>query len=300
MSDFTIFFIGNPYELITMKIIDYFLSSSQRYAIPRNTLQFLAGATFFAAFYSELNIFKIIPAVVGAVIAYHSVYGLNDISDLEEDKKNPLKRAAKKLARGEMTVEEQTSRMFLFAVVGLSICFLVSGFFGALVALSMLLNFFHSYKPFGLKKTPVSIINIFLIESIKFSSAWFVVGGGFNNLPYFTVFCISAMYSLAYFIYKKNTDLNSMKTRRAIIFFAFIVVSFILSFYFYKPLRLTLLAVSLTFFLPLIIKKSEDVSSRLNAGAKFTLAILLLLNLLNVIVMFEPFSSINLFLASLF
>ena len=106
-----------------MKILDYFLSSSQRYAIPRNTLQFLAGATFFAAFYYSLDLLKLIPAVIGAVIAYHSVYGLNDIADLEEDKKNSLKRAAKKLARGEITIEEQTSRMFLFAVVGLSICF---------------------------------------------------------------------------------------------------------------------------------------------------------------------------------
>ncbi len=282
-----------------MNPLDYLLSSSQRYAIPRNILQFLAGATFFAAFYAELNIFKIIPAVIGAVIAYHSVYGLNDITDLKEDRTNSLKRAAKKLARGEMTIEEQVSRMFLFAVVGLSICFFVDIFFGILVATALVLNFFHSYKPLGLKKTPLSMANLFLIESIKFSSGWFVAGGNFSNLPYFVIFCISAMYSLAYFVYKKDTDLNFMKARRSIIFFAFVVISFIFSLYFYKPLRLTLLVISLAFLLPLIIKKSEDVSSRLRAGAKFTLAILFILNLLNVAVMFEPFKSISIFLASI-
>ncbi len=283
-----------------MKIIEYFLSTSQRYAIPRNILQFLAGATFFAAFYSELNIFKIIPAVIGAVIAYHSVYGMNDIMDLKEDKINPLKRAAKKLARGEMTIEEQASRMFLFAVVGLSICFFVNIAFGIMVAAALVLNFLHSYKPLNIKQTPFGMMNLFLIESIKFSSTWFVVGGNFSNLPYFVIFCISAMYSLAYFIYKRDTDLNSMKAKRSIIFFAFIVISFILSFYFYKPLRLTLLVVSLTFFLPMLIKKSEDVPSRLKAGTLFTLAVLTMLNLINVAVMFEPFKSAAIFLASLF
>ncbi|HLE07773.1 MAG TPA: UbiA family prenyltransferase [archaeon] len=283
-----------------MKLKEYFFSDTQRYSWLKNTLQFLVGATFFISMSNSADILKILISLIGAVMAYHSVYGLNDIIDLKEDSKNPLKRSVKKVARGEITIEEQASRIFLHEVIGLSICFYVSMVFGLLIAAALVLNFFHSYKPFGIKNTPFGMINLFLIESIKFSSLWFALGGGFGNFPYFLVICISAIYSVSYFIYKKEGDLSFIRSRRSMIFFAVIILSYFSSFYYYQQLRITALAILPVFFLPLLIKKSANVESRIRTGSEFTLLILLILNLANLSPMIELFKSISIFLASLF
>ncbi len=283
-----------------MSIMDHAIRDVHKINPVRNLFQFLIGLTLFMATGASVDYIKIITASLGFVLAYQSVYSLNDIQDLKEDSRNPVKRATKPLARGDISVQEQSARMFLYLLAGLSLSFLVNITFASLVVLCVFLNFLHSYKPLGLKSSLLGLVNLFVIESIKFSAGWFVLGGGLLELPYVMIFFMSSAYTLSYFVYKKDIDLDSLRRKRSVLLFASVVIFYLVSLYSYKLYRLPLIGVSLLFLFPLLIARSKDISARFKDGIIFVIFIFIFFNLLLLLPLVEPFHSVNMYLAALF
>ncbi|HLC51019.1 MAG TPA: UbiA family prenyltransferase [archaeon] len=283
-----------------MNIMDYVIRDIHKVSIVRNFFQFFIGLSLFIATGVPADYLLIAIASLGFLLAYQSAYSLNDIQDLKEDSQDPVKKATKPLARGDISVQEQSARMFLYLLLGLSMSFLVNIAFASLVVLCVFLNFLHSYRPLGLKYSLLGLVNLFFIESIKFSAGWFVLGGSLLDIPYFMVFFMSSAYTLSYFVYKKNIDLDSLRKKRSVLLFASAVVFYLVSLYSYKLYRLPLIGVSLVFLFPLLMMRTKDFYGKLKGGIVFVILIFVFFNLLLLLSPVEPFRSANMYLASLF
>lgn len=283
-----------------MDMKEYLITDNYRLHMIKNLFQFMISLTLFLSSGASPDIFKIIVASLGFVISYQSIYILNDIQDYQEDSKNEFKKRIKPFARGDISIEKLVSRMFLYLAIGIPLSFFIGPIFGFVVILALLCNFIHSDKRFGAKETRLGLANFFIMESAKFSAGWFVLGGTFSNLPYFIIFFMSAVYTLSYFIYKNDSSLSHMKRRRSILFILLSVIFYTTSLYLYPANRTFLLGMFILLALPPILKRNSDVFLRVKETTAVVLYIFVFLNLVNIAVLFEPFASINLFLASLF
>jgi len=132
------------------------------------------------------------------------------------------------------------------------------------------------------------------------SAIMFVLGGSLLDIPYFMVFFMSSAYTLSYFVYKKNIDLDSLRKKRSVLLFASAVVFYLVSLYSYKLYRLPLIGVSLVFLFPLLMMRTKDFYGKLKGGIVFVILIFVFFNLLLLLSPVEPFRSANMYLASLF
>ncbi len=283
-----------------MNISYYLMTHNTKLNFAKNSFQFLIGASMLIALGQPVDYVKLLISLIGFLLAYQSVYRLNDILDFSEDSKSEIKRTLKPFARGEVSLEPQVSKMFLYMLSGLSISFFVDGLFGLLVAMMLLLNFFHSYKPIKIKKTPIGLANMLLIEFLKFSCGWFAIGGSFQNFPLLIPLFMSAAYSTGYYNYKNELRENFLFKKRSIILMLLSFAFYLASIFLYKDFRISLLLISPVFLLVYLIKMNKNFLKTLETGWWAILIIMMIFILLNVLSTYEPLHSISLWLANLF
>ena len=220
--------------------------------ILKNSLIYVAMLSIAALTLGNINLIPALVGLVGYVLAYHSAYFFNDLMDYDIDKKSPLKRATKPLFNG-LTKKGALTRMFLYLVTGLVISFSVNFVFGALVSVLLLLNFLHSSHKTRLKEKILCLPNLFVLECVKLSVAWFAVTSSLQDFPYFVVLSFGLFYLLAYAYYKKieNIPLSQfLKQPKSILLASVLFISYTLSIILYPyKIALLLLLVLLPFYL---------------------------------------------------
>lgn len=119
--------------------------------------QWPKNAFVFAALVFDLQLIRVdslLRAFTGFVLlclASSAVYLVNDLADVEADRKHPIKRR-RPLASGELTPRAATAAAAVLAAVSLAGGFALSPTFGTIVLGYGLLNLFYS---FGLKHVPI-------------------------------------------------------------------------------------------------------------------------------------------------
>ncbi len=216
----------------------------------RNIIQYSLGAGFYFIINNDFSITKFLLGLIGFLIAYQSVYFFNDIMDYEEDRKNKFKSKIKLLVTGKVKKETLISLSFLFTILGVSISFLVNRFFGLLVFMCLLLNFFHSSNLLRVKKSKLLLPNLFFIEYIKYSLGWFSLSFKITNFPFIVFIFTSSAYLVGYLYYKNDVNLFLRDFRikiLSIITFIFYLISIFI--YPFKLPLLFLFALSISFLL---------------------------------------------------
>ena len=213
-----------------------FVSNVHRFSVIKNIIHFLIPLSIMIALGLQPDPYQTILALLGFITAYHSIYYFNDIIDVEEDKKDPIKKATKPLARGDVTIQDYLSRMFLLLVIGLSLSFYAAPSFGWMVSALLFLNFLHSSHYIHLKETPLVGINMLIIEFLKFSSAWFLLPiHKLVEMPFSITLIFASSYILGYYAYKKpEMDVKEALLRRGPEVLAFALL--MLGAYFYSLL----------------------------------------------------------------
>ncbi|MEM5804884.1 MAG: UbiA family prenyltransferase [Candidatus Aenigmatarchaeota archaeon] len=172
--------------------------------IGRNSLIFVFGAVLFYVVTGAMSRMSLV-GLLGFVMAYNSVYYLNDLKDYEEDKKDPVKWKTKPLLNGSMTKKEMVATYAFYLVVGLAVSFYVGALFGSLVALMLVLNLLHSFL---FKKVYFLLFsNMIIIQSLKMTLGWMSAAQSFDSFPWFFVLFSGCVYSLGYLVYKKERKL---------------------------------------------------------------------------------------------
>ena len=223
--------------------------SSVSINIPKNILQFFVGVVIYMILLSsKINALLILEALTAFLLIYNSVYLFNDIMDYKEDKKHPLKRKIKPIARGDLTIENAAAQMLIFLIIGFILSSLVGKYFTIFLAVLLFLNFLFSSKYTRFKKNILRVPTLFLIEFLKFSIGWFAITNNLSRFPFVFIGALSAFYTAGYLMYK-NLDLkldDFVKKREVVLTFLFGVVLYFLSIFLY-PFRFPMILLIILF-----------------------------------------------------
>ncbi len=127
--------------------------------------QWTKNVFIFAALVFDGQLLEVGPftqTLVGFILlclASSTVYIINDIADIEQDKQHPKKRH-RPLASGRLSVRVAWIATIVLGVATLAVSFTLNRWFGALVLTYILMNLLYSYR---LKHVP--IIDVFIIAS---------------------------------------------------------------------------------------------------------------------------------------
>jgi 4-hydroxybenzoate polyprenyltransferase len=157
--------------------------------------------------FGGFDIIRGIFAFLGFVFAYRSVYFFNDLMDYESDKKSARKRAINPLLNGQITKKGALSNMFLYSIIGLVLSFSVGLIFGAIIAALLLTNFLHSSNKTRLKESVFCFPNLFVMQCLKVSAAWFAVSNSLEGFPISVVLSFGLFYLVTYSYAKRMEKL---------------------------------------------------------------------------------------------
>jgi len=201
----------------------------------------------YAAIFGIIDPYKLVLAAVGLGLSYSSVYMFNDIMDRDEDAMDPQKRGWKLVANGSLKLEGAVSIYTLLLMAGLIVSFFVNYVFGMMMAALVFLNFLHSAPGIRLKKRKLpTVLNITLIEFIKYSSGWFALTANVAKFPLWLVLMFAVIYSAGYIAYKFRFCGRTIKDSKPmfVVFGIIVVALFVVSLFSYGfPLALVILLV---------------------------------------------------------
>jgi 4-hydroxybenzoate polyprenyltransferase len=100
--------------------------------------------------YHPSIILKIIIAFIATSLLSSSAYVLNDLADVESDRRHPTKRH-RPLASGKITTYQANSLILILLLVSLSLLFYLNPFLVAIGLIFIVNNVFYSFQPFRLK-----------------------------------------------------------------------------------------------------------------------------------------------------
>jgi 4-hydroxybenzoate polyprenyltransferase len=127
--------------------------------------QWIKNILIFAALVFDRQLFEVEPflrTVIGFILlclASSTIYLINDIADIEQDREHPKKRN-RPLASGALSVRVAAIAALIFALSAISASFFLDSGFGTILFLYFVINFFYS---FWLKHIP--IIDVMLVAS---------------------------------------------------------------------------------------------------------------------------------------
>jgi 4-hydroxybenzoate polyprenyltransferase len=232
-----------------------YLYNSITLNIPKNAFQFAIGAVLYLFIFGIINIAALLIGCAGFLAAYSSVYLLNDLNDVEEDKKDKEKIRWKLVANGQLSVRTAKILMYAFAATGFLLSFIVSKWFFLLVLGTVLLNVLHSWKHTRLKRSKwKTSVNMTGIEFLKYSSGWFALSSNISKFPFWLILTFSTAYVIFYFAYKLKLNETVMKNNLSV----FVPLLFTLAFSFFAsiflysfPLSVIIITISMSsiFFL---------------------------------------------------
>ena len=127
--------------------------------------QWIKNILIFAALVFDRQLFDVEPflrTVAGFVLlclASSTIYLINDIADIEQDREHPKKKN-RPLASGALSVRIAAVAALVFGIIAISTSFILGAGFGMILFLYLIINLFYS---FWLKHIP--IIDVMLVAS---------------------------------------------------------------------------------------------------------------------------------------
>ncbi len=175
---------------------------------------FVLAPAFFAGKISSIPILKIsLKAFLCFCLVASAVYILNDIKDLSEDRRHPVKKK-RPLASGEISIKEAYTFLVIFLLLALILSFSLPIFFSFILMTYFIVNLAYS---FSLKH--IAVIDIFCVAS---GFVLRILAGGIAVKVPISMWIIIMTFLLALFlsIGKRRDDCNflneGLKTRRCI------------------------------------------------------------------------------------
>ncbi len=191
--------------------------------LPKNIVQYLLGVVLFIITFGFPNPLAVIIPLLAFVFAYSSVYLYNDVTDAEEDAKDPEKIRWKIVASGLISKKQATSLYIVFAAIGIAMSLFINRWFFLMVIALIVLNFLHSAPSIRLKeRRTASMVNMTVIQFIKYSCGWFALTTNVSRFPALIILLFAIFYTLSYKVYKVKFNVEFLLENKPIIFMAVI------------------------------------------------------------------------------
>lgn len=156
---------------------------------------FIFAPLFFSGnLFDEQKIFLCFLAFLAFSLNASSIYIINDIKDIENDKSHPVKKN-RPLASGEISINSALVLCLVFSISSLVMAYYISTLLLAVIGFYFVMNIFYSM---GLKKVP--LIDIFIISIgfvLRVTAGGIVTGIEISHWLYIMTFLIALFIAFA-------------------------------------------------------------------------------------------------------
>lgn len=153
--------------------------------IPKNIGLYLVGVMLLLLFRVTIDSYQILMGLLAFLVSYSSIYVLNDLFDVEEDKKDERKVLRKPLALGVVSKNDAVTITISFLTLGLVFSILLNLLFFCVVSSLVFTNLIYSIplasirnqsledvRPKSLKQTILGLPLVLLMQILKIFLPW--------------------------------------------------------------------------------------------------------------------------------
>ena len=153
--------------------------------VPKNIGLYSVGVMLLFLFRVPINSLQLLLGLLAFLVSYSSIYVLNDLCDIEDDKKDEKKILRKPLARGVVNRSEAVKIFISFLILGLLLSFFVNLLFLSVVSSLVVINTIYSIpltsittqsleevSPRSLKHTILGPPLVLLMQLLKIFLPW--------------------------------------------------------------------------------------------------------------------------------
>ncbi|NIU82637.1 MAG: hypothetical protein GWN64_03960 [Candidatus Thorarchaeota archaeon] len=183
--------------------------------IPKNIGLYSVGVMLLLLFRIAIDPPRILLGLLAFLVSYSSIYVLNDLYDLEDDKRDEKKVLRKPLARGVVDRKDAVVIFVSLLILGLLLSILLNLLFFCVIISLILINLIYSIRltnirkqsledlrPKSLKHTTFGLPLVFLMQLLKILLPW-TIGAGLMHFPVLFVIGFSLLYVILFKGYKE-------------------------------------------------------------------------------------------------
>lgn len=215
--------------------------------IPKNIGLYSVGVMFLLLHQIPIEVAQTLLGLVSFLVSYSSVYVLNDLFDVEEDKKDERKVLRKPIAQGVVNKNEAVRIFILFLVPGLLLSFLRNLLFFGVVCSLVFINIIYSVPltssrqvtvptnnpignqaiegiyPKSLKHTILGPPLVLIMQILKIFLPW-TINTGLMQFPVLFAVGFSLIYIVLFKGYKENMTIGASVKHEPLLFCVAILV----------------------------------------------------------------------------
>ena len=208
--------------------------------IPKNIGLYSVGVMLLLLFRIGIEPLRILLGLLAFLVSYSSIYVLNDLYDLEDDKSDERKVLRKPLAQGVVKKNEAVKIFISFLIVGILLSTLLNLLFICVVGSLVFVNLFYSIPlagirnqslgvtyPRSLKHTLFGPVLVLLMQLLKIFLPW-TISTDVIQFPVLFAVGFSLLYIILFKGYKEYCTIGD-SVKQAPLLLAAIVVAFLLS-----------------------------------------------------------------------
>ncbi len=249
---------------------------------PLNIALFTMGS---AAAYTLTQSFDLIKFILGVLIftiTYSAAYIINDLRDIEYDKKHEISWKRKRpLLTGEVSVKQARITALTLIASGLTASLLINSLFTTTITWLLILNIAYTYKI----KKHINLIPYWHILNtyVKLICGWSIISESIKLIPWITLLVPSMIFAFYILIYKGGLLDKEYFNHKLILLVVFFAIVMPLSILFDKEISLKIIIAVIIALIASIIMyphyKQKGLSSSFIKIKNLTAALILGLNL---------------------
>ncbi len=210
--------------------------------IPKNIGLYSVGILFLVMFGCTFDVLATVLGLIAFIISYSSVYIINDLFDIAEDKAIPEKHVRKPLTQGLVEKSDAVTISLVLLLVGLSLSFILNFVFFAFLSILILVNAFYSVpiaslparqsisdgsrqqnqeydygRPTSFKHSLLGLPLILIMQFLKMLLPW-TITAQLAQFPFLFALGFSLVYMVLFKGYKKNRTVGESVVHELLLF----------------------------------------------------------------------------------
>ena len=183
--------------------------------IPKNIGLYSVGVMLLLLFRVTIDPLQILLGLLAFLVSYSSIYVLNDLYDIKDDKRDEKKVLRKPLAQGVVDRKDAVTIFVSFLFLGLLLSILLNLLFFCVIISLILINIMYSVpltnirkqsiedaRSKSLKHTTLGLPLVFLMQLLKIFLPW-TISTGLMHFPVLFVIGFSFLYVILFKGYKE-------------------------------------------------------------------------------------------------
>lgn len=195
--------------------------------VPKNAGLYMIGVILIVGAHIDYDSFQLYLGLFSFLISYSSIYVMNDLFDIAEDRESGEKTERKPLAKGTVKRSEAFAISGILFAIGILFTLLLNLLFLGVTCILMLANILYSAPPLRLKHGVLGLPLVLIMQLMKILLPW-TLTTELVQFPTLFVLGFSVIYLIIFQGYKQQKTIGE-SIRDESLLFGFSIVMFLAS-----------------------------------------------------------------------